>query len=199
MTENNLMQVLFLLRSKLDAQQMFLVQQRLTRTSDLAVGELGALAFKQTWICLLLSVFIGNFGADRFYVKSYGIAIAKLAIGVAIFIMNIVFLVFVNMLYTESGMFLPVNSLNITESGMVTFSIIITVAELGYLVYRIYDAFLCIKQCRVYNMNLVIAVLDKYENSAGNSFGGDVFGELNNNDVFSELNTGSSNIFEELD
>ena len=54
------------------------IQERLSMVDDNTINSISMLAFKNPTTALLLSIFAGGFGVDRFYIGDTGIGIGKL-------------------------------------------------------------------------------------------------------------------------
>lgn len=71
---------MFLLSNKryLPNSKMIVIKEKLRRLDDSKFDQLLTVNFKDPLIVFLVSIFFGAVGADRFMVKSYGIAILKI-------------------------------------------------------------------------------------------------------------------------
>ncbi len=61
-----------------DEQQLFQIRERLLTLDDNYWGKLQVMQLKDPTTALIISILIGTFGIDRFYIGDTGLGIAKL-------------------------------------------------------------------------------------------------------------------------
>ena len=59
------------------AEQMMIVQEKLLELPESKINILYALRFKDPMMVLILSIFLGSFGVDRFIIGDIGLGLAK--------------------------------------------------------------------------------------------------------------------------
>ena len=63
------------------AERVPIIQEKLAQVPDAKINLLYALEFKDPMMILLMSIFLGSFGVDRFMLGDIGLGVAKLLTG----------------------------------------------------------------------------------------------------------------------
>lgn len=71
-------QLMFAMASKIPAESMMLVRQKLEQCEDSIMAQTAIAQFKDPIIALVLSIFLGIYGVDRFYIGDTGMGVGKL-------------------------------------------------------------------------------------------------------------------------
>ncbi|AWK62486.1 TM2 domain-containing protein [Helicobacter cinaedi] len=79
--------------NKIPAETAFSLQQQLDKFPNDKISSLGFLPLKDPVIGLVLGLFLGHFGADRFYKGDIGLGILKIILGILGFVFFAVFIV----------------------------------------------------------------------------------------------------------
>lgn len=72
--------ILMMLKDKIPSQALIIVQEKLQNADEEKVNNLSLVPLKNPIIGLILGLFLGGFGADRFYKGDMGLGIAKIAL-----------------------------------------------------------------------------------------------------------------------
>ena len=72
--------ILMMLKDKIPSQALIIVQEKLQGADEEKVKNLSLVPLKNPIIGLILGLFLGGFGADRFYKGDMGLGIAKIAL-----------------------------------------------------------------------------------------------------------------------
>lgn len=72
--------ILMMLKDKIPSQALIIVQEKLQNADEEKVNNLSLVPLKNPIIGLILGLFLGGFGADRFYKGDMGLDIAKIAL-----------------------------------------------------------------------------------------------------------------------
>ncbi len=139
MNSEQKIKVTMIINDKIDGTNAMVVSQKLDTTDERAIPALMGIKLYDKMVVILLSLFLGGFGVDRFYLKSYGIAVGKLVLGILSWIL----------LFTSAF---------IGIAGV----IISTIMMLGWSIWCFVDIFMSYKAARTKNFLAVMAVLDRY-------------------------------------
>lgn len=81
MTESNFTSAMLYLNGKLPDDKYMIVREALYEANDNLLNEIYCCKFYDSITVILLSVFLGGIGVDRFYIGDLGIGVAKLLVG----------------------------------------------------------------------------------------------------------------------
>ena len=140
MNKDQKLRVMMTLSDKLDGQSAMIISNKLESTDDNAASAIMMTKLYEKLIVILLSVFLGGFGADRFYLKDYGLGVLKLVAGIITYACLI------------GGVLLLVPAV----------SMIGTLMMLVYSIWLLVDIFLSYKQVGKKNFNNIMNVLAMY-------------------------------------
>ncbi len=78
MEANRVEQILLMHGAKLPPESIYFVREKLSQTDDFTMAQLIFQQLKDPTLALILSITIGYWGADRFYIGDMGIGLGKL-------------------------------------------------------------------------------------------------------------------------
>ena len=142
MDKDQKMRVMMTVSDKVDGQSAMIISNKLDTTDEKASSALMMTKLYDKMIVILLSIFLGGFGVDRFYLKDYGIGVLKIVLAVVSWI-----LIFAGFFIT------PI------------------LVVIGYLllfgtgIFLLVDIFLCYKAVGKKNFNNIMNVLNMYPES----------------------------------
>ena len=172
MDNNRIFQVTTILRDKVTAQQNFRISEALQRTDDNAFNELMILPYKSIMVTILFGIFLGAYGANRFYVGDKLWGFVKLFFGVLL-------TVFSSIIYF-SYLSAPSYALEVAD-------LVLSIVTMIYAIYNLVDIFLCLNEAKKKNFEMVMNVISRYPQSEKKNIGGDIFEELKTNDVVMDI------------
>lgn len=146
MDNNRIYQIMGVLRDKITPQQNFIVSETLKKTDDKAFTELMSLSYKNTLINILLGIFLGGYGANRFYVGDKKIGIVKLILGVIFTVFNVIIFIMALQNYQL----------------VLVLDLIYTLLLTAYGIFNIFDIFMCLKVGKNINYEMIMKTLEKY-------------------------------------
>lgn len=146
MDNNKIYQVMSVLRDKITPQQNFIVSETLRKTDDKAFTELMMLPYKNSIANILLGVFLGRYGANRFYVGDKKIGIVKLILGVIFTVFNVIILIMALQNYQL----------------ILVLDLLYTLLLTAYGIFNIFDIFMCLKAGKNINYEMIMKTLEKY-------------------------------------
>ena len=132
--------VTILISDKVDGTNAMVVSQKLDTTDERAIPALMGTKLYDSVLVALLSAFLGLLGVNRFYIKSYGIAVGKLSLTVVAFILSSI------------GIGVANYALNLIAYLILT----------GAMIWSIVDIFMCHKALKTKNFLAIMSVLDRY-------------------------------------
>lgn len=78
MEQNKVNAIIMQYKDVIPAEQTYIVKEALEKAGDCAYDRLVAVPTKSPITTLLLSIFLGGLGVDRFYLNDIGLGVAKL-------------------------------------------------------------------------------------------------------------------------
>lgn len=174
MDSNKVFQIMGILRDKITPEQSYYVSETLKKTDDKAFSEIFILPFKNIIATILLGLFLGYYGVNRFYVGDKIMGAVKLSIGVFLTAANIIISVLVNNNILVSAY--AIQAVKIID-------LVLTIVLVAYFIYNIVDIFMSVKYAKSANFKMIMEALAKHPQTANVNDGVEIFSELKSNDA----------------
>ena len=135
---------------KFPSHSLFLVREKFSSSNQKQQEALNFANFKDPTVTLMLGIFLGMFGADRFYIGSIGIgALKALALFFIFAAIGIIEAVYEGKAMSDSEYIVA-----LSIAGLVL---------MFYFVLAVVDAFLSFKACKEKNLQTLVEILEIYK------------------------------------
>lgn len=144
MEENKAFEAFTFLQNKVANDKLGVIKSALDRADETKFDEVITAKYYDSTICIILSLFLGVLGINRFYIKDIGLGVLK----VVMFIIGFLFMV--------SGVMLVI------LGGIEACIILTAIGGIIYFivgVFNIIDIFLCYNKCKTKNFNTIMNIL----------------------------------------
>jgi len=193
MEKNNKFQVMMMMKDKMDSNQLVIIDQRLDTVADEAVQSIMLTKTYDKVTTVLLSIFLGGLGVDRFYLKDTKLGIAKLVANISAAM--VFFVGYITLIFSIVEQTLDYGGEVEGSSGLLVLGLI---AVMGVGIWTFVDIFMSYKRCKEKNFAAIMSILSQYpdnrqgrnEYSNNNSNNG-----YNNNNYNNSSNNDRQNIF----